>query len=60
MDRVKVVATICNASVKTIIFCRTKRGADRLVEQLEKEGVRAAAIPAIDGNASSILVATKY
>lgn len=44
MDRIKVAATICNSFDKTIIFCRTKRGADRLVEQLEKEGVDAAAI----------------
>ena len=44
MDRVKVAATICKSFDKTIIFCRTKRGADRLVEQLEKEGVHAAAI----------------
>ena len=44
MDRVKVAATICRSFDKTIVFCRTKRGADRLVEQLEKEGVRAAAI----------------
>ena len=44
MDRIKVPATICRSFDKTIIFCRTKRGADRLVEQLEKEGVRAAAI----------------
>ena len=44
MDRVKVAAAICLSFKKTIIFCRTKRGADRLVEQLEKEGVRAAAI----------------
>jgi len=44
MDRIKVTATICNSVDKTIIFCRTKRGADRLVEQLEKEGVDAAAI----------------
>ena len=44
MDRVKVTATICRSFDKTIIFCRTKRGADRLVEQLEKEGVNAAAI----------------
>jgi superfamily II DNA/RNA helicase len=44
MDRVKVAAAICNAYDKTIIFCRTKRGADRLVEQLAKEGVAAAAI----------------
>ena len=44
MDRIKVTATICRSFEKTIIFCRTKRGADRLVEQLEKEGVHAAAI----------------
>jgi superfamily II DNA/RNA helicase len=44
MDRIKVASTICKANDKTIIFCRTKRGADRLVEQLQKEGVDAAAI----------------
>jgi superfamily II DNA/RNA helicase len=44
MDRVKVVANICKSMDKTIIFCRTKRGADRLVEQLQKENVDAAAI----------------
>ena len=44
MDRIKVAAAICNSFDKTIIFCRTKRGADRLVEQLQKEGVDAAAI----------------
>ena len=44
MDRIKVAAAICNSYDKTIIFCRTKRGADRLVEQLAKEGVTAAAI----------------
>jgi len=44
MDRIKVTAAICNAQEKTIIFVRTKRGADKLVEQLNKEGVDAAAI----------------
>jgi superfamily II DNA/RNA helicase len=44
MDKVKVAAAICGAHDKTLIFVRTKRGADRLVEQLGKEGVRAAAI----------------
>ena len=44
MDRVKVAATICRSMNKTLIFCRTKRGADRLVEQLAKEGIDAAAI----------------
>jgi superfamily II DNA/RNA helicase len=42
MDKVKVA--ICNAQEKSLIFVRTKRGADKLVEQLEREGLRAAAI----------------
>jgi superfamily II DNA/RNA helicase len=44
MDRVKVCAAICRHSDKTLVFVRTKRGADRLVEQLRKEGVKAGAI----------------
>ncbi len=44
MDRVKLCATICRHSSKSIVFVRTKRGADRLVEQLHKEDVRARAI----------------
>ncbi len=44
MDKVRVAAAIARAQVKTLIFVRTKRGADRLVEQLTEEGVRAAAI----------------
>ncbi len=44
MDKVKVAAAICKAYDKTLCFVRTKRGADRLVEQLEHEGVRCAAI----------------
>ena len=44
MDKVKVAAAICRPQEKVLVFVRTKRGADRLVEQLEKEGVRAAAI----------------
>ena len=32
MDRIKVTAAICNAQEKTIIFVRTKRGADKLVD----------------------------
>ncbi|HEX3947891.1 MAG TPA: DEAD/DEAH box helicase [Acidimicrobiales bacterium] len=44
MDKVKVAAAICRPKEKALIFVRTKRGADRLVEQLGKEGVRAAAI----------------
>ena len=44
MDRVKVCAAICRNSSKGLVFVRTKHGCDRLVEQLEKEGVRAGAI----------------
>ncbi len=44
MDKVKVVAAICRAEDKSLLFVRTKRGADRLVENLGKEGVKAAAI----------------
>ena len=44
MDKVKVVASIADGVGRTLVFCRTKRGADRLVEQLRKESVRALAI----------------
>jgi superfamily II DNA/RNA helicase len=44
MDKVKVAAAIANANSRTMMFMRTKRGADRLVEQLGREGVRALAI----------------
>jgi superfamily II DNA/RNA helicase len=44
MDKVKVAAAICRGASKALVFVRTKRGADRLVEQLQREGVRAAAI----------------
>jgi superfamily II DNA/RNA helicase len=44
MDKVKVAASICRGATKTLVFVRTKRGADRLVEQLQREGVKAAAI----------------
>jgi superfamily II DNA/RNA helicase len=44
MDKVKVAAAICRSQEKSLLFVRTKRGADRLVENLGKEGVRAAAI----------------
>jgi len=44
MDRPKVVATIVKASHRTLVFSRTKHGADRLVRSLEDLGVAAAAI----------------
>jgi superfamily II DNA/RNA helicase len=44
MDKVKVAAAVCRGAAKALVFVRTKRGADRLVEQLRREGVRVAAI----------------
>jgi superfamily II DNA/RNA helicase len=44
LDKVKVAAAISRGAERSLVFVRTKRGADRLVEQLLKEGVRAAAI----------------
>jgi superfamily II DNA/RNA helicase len=44
MDKVKVAAAIARSAGRTLLFTRTKRGADRLVLQLRKEGVRAGAI----------------
>ncbi len=44
MDKVKVAATIIHNSNRTIIFVRTKRAADRVAENLRREGVDAASI----------------
>jgi superfamily II DNA/RNA helicase len=44
LDRVKVVASITRGVSRTLVFVRTKRGADRLVGQLRREGVNAVAI----------------
>jgi len=44
MDKVKVTAAISRGVDRTLVFCRTKRGADRLVEQLMRERVQAGAI----------------
>ena len=44
MDKVKVAAAIVTAYDKALIFMRTKRGADKLVDQLNELGVSAAAI----------------
>jgi superfamily II DNA/RNA helicase len=44
MDKVKVAAAIANGVDRTMIFRSTKRGADKLVDQLEGVGVRAGAI----------------
>jgi superfamily II DNA/RNA helicase len=44
LDKVKVVAAICANSQRTIVFARTKRGADRLNDALRKEGINARAL----------------
>jgi superfamily II DNA/RNA helicase len=44
MDKSKVVGSISDAANRTLVFVRTKRMADRLTENLQKEGVKAAAI----------------
>ncbi|MDQ1444088.1 MAG: hypothetical protein QOI20_552, partial [Acidimicrobiaceae bacterium] len=44
MDKPKVAAAIVRANYRTLIFVRTKRGADRLALQLKREGVKAGAI----------------
>ena len=44
MDKVKVAAAIARNAGKALLFVRTKRGADKLVMQLRKEGLRASAI----------------
>ena len=44
MDKAKVAASIAKGHNRTLIFCRTKRGADKLTAQLEKEGVRVGTI----------------
>lgn len=44
LDKEKVVATIARGTGKTLVFVRTKRGADRLTSALRGEGVHVAAI----------------
>ena len=44
MDKVKVAATIILNSNRTIVFVRTKRAADRVADNLRREGVDAASI----------------
>src|SRR5207249_1950164 len=39
LDKVKVTAAIAQGTNRTLVFVRTKRGADRLVTQLRREGV---------------------
>ncbi|MEA2686149.1 MAG: hypothetical protein QOE93_1344, partial [Actinomycetota bacterium] len=41
LDKVKVAAAIAKGTGRTLFFCRTKRGADRLELQLRREGIKA-------------------
>jgi superfamily II DNA/RNA helicase len=44
MDKPKVAAAIARHQKRTLVFVRTKRGADRLEQQLNREGVETGAI----------------
>ncbi|MED5552234.1 MAG: DEAD/DEAH box helicase [Actinomycetota bacterium] len=44
MNRVQVASRIIGQASKTLLFTRTKRGADQLERELRSEGVKAAAI----------------
>jgi superfamily II DNA/RNA helicase len=44
LDKVKVAAAIARGGKRTLMFCNTKRMADKLVRELKKEGVTAAPI----------------
>lgn len=44
LDKPKVAAAITDSVDRTLVFVRTKRGADRVADQLRKEGVTASAI----------------
>jgi superfamily II DNA/RNA helicase len=41
LDKVKVAAAIAKGARRSLFFCRTKRGADRLELQLRREGITA-------------------
>lgn len=43
-DRADVTARVVNATGPAVVFCRTKRGADRLSERLSRSGLASAAI----------------
>ncbi len=43
-NRVEVASDLIQAAGPTIVFCRTRRGADRVAEQLAKAGATSAAI----------------
>lgn len=70
-DKVAVAARICAGAQRALLFVRTTYGADRVARQLEREGLRAAAIhgrlaqsrrertlAAFAGGSAPVLVAT--
>jgi superfamily II DNA/RNA helicase len=44
MDKVRVAAAIARGARRTLVFVRTKRGADRLVQKLTRRGIDAVAM----------------
>jgi superfamily II DNA/RNA helicase len=44
MDKVKMLASIVKSHPRTLAFVKSKRGADQITAQLQKEGVRASAL----------------
>jgi len=44
MDKVKVAAAVARGVYRSLVFVRTKRGAERLVTQLKGEGIKAAVL----------------
>jgi superfamily II DNA/RNA helicase len=44
MDKPKVAAAVARSQNRTLVFARTKRGADRLATQLEREGLKVGVI----------------
>ncbi|MDP9389168.1 MAG: DEAD/DEAH box helicase, partial [Actinomycetota bacterium] len=44
MDKPKVATAIARSQYRTLVFTRTKRGADRLAAQLQREGLKVGAI----------------
>ena len=44
LDKIKVAAAICRGVDRALLFTNTKRAADKVAQQLEREGIKAMAI----------------
>jgi superfamily II DNA/RNA helicase len=44
LDKIKVAAAICRGVERALLFTNTKRAADKVAQQLEREGIKAMAI----------------